>query len=227
MKKLILSVLIMGSAAVAANAQAGSVLVYGNVGYHSSKDEVGNKTRSYNITPGIGYQFDKNWTVGVFGSFGSDRAKTNVTNAEWQFSNNYGAGVFLRHTMPLGKIFSIYSQLEAGYVGSTTGITNTSNSSLTANGFRASFMPYIGVNVWNGFAMNFSFGGVDYTTMKTSGAPNSAQAFNFTWGTQVSVGVSRNIFCGKGHHHGHHGMKMNHGSNVDQQDMKDDDNGDK
>jgi hypothetical protein len=222
MKKLILSALIMGSAAVAANAQAGSILVYGNIGYHSTKDNDDSKTRSFNINPGVGYQFDKNWTVGLTGSFSTARTLSNVPNSEWNFTNTYSAGVFLRHTMPLGKIFSLYSQIQAEYIGTTDGISNTPGSSLTANGFRASFIPAIGVNVWNGFALNFSFGGVDYTTLKTSGVSGSAQAFNFTWGTQVNVGVSRNIFCGHHKHHGHHGMKMNHGSSVDQQDMKDD-----
>ncbi len=226
MKKLILSLFVMGSAAAAANAQANSVLVYGNIGYHSTKDADDTKTRSFNINPGVGYQFDRNWTVGLTGSFGTDRTKLNVPNSEWHFNNTYSAGVFLRHTMPLGKIFFMYNQLEASYIGSTVVITNTSNSSLTANGFRASLTPAVGINVWDGFALNFSFGGIDYTTLKTSGAPSS-QAFNFTWGTQVNVGVSRNIFCGAHKHHGHHhGMKMNHGSNVDQNDMKDEDKDD-
>ena len=225
MKKLILSALIMGSAAAAANAQANSVLVYGNIGYHSNKDASDNKTRSFNINPGVGYQFDQHWTVGVSGSFETNRQRLAGVK-DWTYTNTYGAGVFLRNTCYLGKIFFIYNQLDAGYVGSTTGVANSSGS-LTANGFRASFTPAIGVNVWQGFALNFSFGGVDYTTMKTTGISGSDNTFNFTWGTQVNVGVSRNIFCGKYKHHGHHGQKMNHGSNVDQNDMKDEDDNSK
>jgi hypothetical protein len=223
MKKLFLSALIMGTAAVAANAQANSILMYGQIGYHSSKDETGtNKNRAFNINPGIGYQFDNNWTVGVTGSFQTSRNLDNsLPNANWHYTNTYSAGVFLRHTMPIGKVFALYSQLEAGYIGSTQGVSDVPNSSLTSNGFRASFMPAIGVNIVDGFAMNFGFGGIDYTTMKTSGAPGSSSAFNFTWGSQFNIGVSRNLFCGK---HKHHGMKMNHGNDVDKQDMKDDDN---
>lgn len=219
MKKLILSAMLLGGAAMAANAQANSVLVFGQIGYSSNKDANDNKVRTFNINPGVGYQFDNHWTLGVTGSFSTNRAKQNIANAEWNYSNSYGAGAFLRYTMPVGRIFAFYSQLEAGYLGRTYGTTNTQGS-ISANGFRASYTPAVAIMIHDGFALNLGFGGISYETMKTSGVSGTNTAFNFTWGSQFDIGVSKNIFCHKGKHK-HHGVKMNHGSNVDKEDMKD------
>lgn len=207
MKKLILSALLIGTATFAANAQANSILLYGNAGYHSTKDYNGDKTRSYNFSPGIGYQFDNHWTAGVYGSFGSDRTLTTSilpSNENWQFNNSYGAGAFLRYTVGLGKIFAVFNQLNLGYAGATYGTTGGS-ASTSVNGFQGSFTPNIGINVHKGFALNFNFGGLDYTHLGGHGL--SSQTFNVTFGTQVNVGISKNIFCGNRHH----GVKKNHG----------------
>jgi hypothetical protein len=213
MKKLILSALIMGSAAVAANAQANSVLLFGNIGFHSVTDDADNKTRDFNITPGIGYQFDNHWTLGVYGSFGTHRTIT-TTQTDWTYQNSYGVGGFARYTCPVGKIFAFYSQLEAGYFGYTYGVSGVANSGGNAGGFRAALTPAVAVYVMDGFALNFSYGGLQYNHI------NSTNTFDLNWGNQVNFGISKNIFCGKGKHR-HHGMKMNHGSQVEKEDMND------
>lgn len=213
MKKLILSALIMGSAAMAANAQANSVLVYGNIGYHSNKDAMDNKTRNFNINPGIGYQFDNHWTLGIQGSFGTDRTLA-ATAKDWTYNNTYGIGGFVRYTYPVGKIFAFYSQLEAGYIGQSAGVSGVAGVGGNEGGFRASLTPAVAVYVFDGFALNFAYGGLQYTTIADN------QSFDFTWGTQMNVGISKNIFCGK---HKHHGTRMNHGSHIEKEDMTDDD----
>lgn len=221
MKKIFLSALFIGTAAVAANAQANSVLVYGDLGIHTKKDASDNKTFGFNINPGVGYQFNKNWTVGVAGGFATDRSKPDGAT-EWTFTNTYNAGAFLRHTMPVGRIFALYSQLEAGYMGETVGITGSGGGSAHANGFYAKLTPAIGVNIIDGFALNFGFGGIEFNTLKFSGASSSTTSFDLTWGTQFNIGVSKNIMCGR-HHHRHHGQMMNHGSRLDKEDMDDKD----
>lgn len=206
MKKLILSALLMGTAAMAANAQANSVLAFGNVGFHYNSVDGGDKTREFNINPGVGYQFDHHWTLGVTGSYGSNGLKIPGASS-WANVNSYSAGAFLRYTCPVGKIFAFYNQLEAGYIGQSIGGASIS-------GFKASWTPAVAVYVYDGFALNFSYGGIDYTTM------SGTQDFNFTWGKQFNVGISKNFSC---HKHKHHGMKMNHGSQVDKEDMEDGD----
>ncbi len=221
MKKFILSALLIGSAAAGAYAQAGSVLVYGNIGFHSSKDASDNKTRSFNINPGIGYQFDKHWTVGLAGGFETTRFRPNNAT-EWNFGNQYNAGVFVRHTMPFGKIFAIFHQLEAGYQGTSTGNTGN-NTTLNANGFYARFTPAVGVNIVDGFALNFGFGGIEFSTMKASGADKAVTSFDLTLGNQFNIGVSKNILCGKHRRHGkRHHMMMNHGSRMEKAEIEED-----
>lgn len=221
MKKIFLSALMIGGAAVAANAQANSVLVFGDLGIHSTKDASDNKTRSFNINPGIGYQFNKNWTLGLAGGFNT--ARTRPVNAkEWSFSNTYRAGVFVRHTMPVSKIFALFTQLESGYQGRSIGNTG-SNTTTNANGFYAKLTPAVGVNIIDGFALNFGFGGIEYNTLKFSGATKSNSSFDLTWGTQFNIGVSKNISCGhmRKHHRGH-GPQINHGSRMDRHEIEED-----
>ncbi len=162
MKRIFLSALLIGGAATAANAQPNSILIFGDLGVHTTKDNSDNKTRSFNINPGIGYQFNKNWTLGIAGGFETSRYRA-VNAKEWNFNNTYNAGVFVRHTMPLGKIFALFSQLEAGYKGQSIGNTG-SNTTTNANGFYAKLTPAVGVNIIDGFALNFGFGGIEYNT---------------------------------------------------------------
>jgi hypothetical protein len=220
MKKILLSALLLGSASMVANAQAGSVLVFGDVGYHSSKSASDYKTREFNINPGIGYQFDRNWTVGLVGGYNTLRERPNGVT-QWDYTNTYRLGGFVRHTMKVSRIFSLFTQLEAGYQGTEAGNTG-SNASVTANGFFAKATPAVGVNIVDGFALNFGFGGLEYSNIKVSGATKGSSSFDVTWGTQFNVGVSKNIFCYKGRHKGPKGASMNHGSRIGKKDMIDD-----
>ncbi len=218
MKKIILSALLIGGATAAVQAQANSILVFGDLGIHTNKNSADDKSFNFNIRPGVGYQFNDNWTVGVTGSFGTSRTKPKGAR-DWNYNNSYSAGAFLRHTMPVGKIFAFYSQLEAGYIGSSAGTTGTGVNPPSVNGFQASLTPAVAIMVHDGFALNFGIGGIDFTTTKVSGASGSNNSFNFTWGSQFHIGVSKNFSCGRKHRKGH--MKMNHGSKVEKEDMED------
>lgn len=226
MKKLILSALIAGSA-LAANAQAGSVLVYGNLGIGTTKDAGDNKTFNFNINPGIGYQFDDHWTVGLTGGFGTNRTKTADTGALWSYNNDYSIAPFVRYTQPLGKIFGIFGQLEAGYAGSTIGVENApSSSNITTNGFYGAFTPAVGVNVWKGFALNFGFGGIELQSMKVKNATKASTNFDVTFGQQFNIGISKN-FGGK-HYSKHRGGGTTiHGSKWDHENDESDDDSNK
>lgn len=220
MKKIFLSALLIGGAAVAANAQANSVLVYGELGIGTTKSATDDKTFNFRFNPGIGYQFNDNWTVGLAGGFNTMRVRANKAK-DWSFVNGYNAGVFVRHTMPVGKIFALFSHLEAGYMGTATG-TTASNSTYNSNGFYARLTPAIAVYVVDGLALNFGFGGVEFNSLKFEGATQANTSFDLTWGSQFNIGVSKNIFCGKMKHHRHKGgHKMNHGSRVEREEGDD------
>lgn len=171
-------------------AQKGSILVYGNVGFNSDKDAAENKESSFNINPGVGYQFTDNWTAGV--NLGYSQTKNNpaVVGAPTYTWKGYNAGVFARYTKPLGSIFSIFGQGDVGYAG------GEDFTGAKSNGFGVNVFPAVALNVHNGFALNFSFGGISYASTKTKGASESRNEFHLNFGQQVLFGISKN-FGGK------------------------------
>jgi hypothetical protein len=209
MKKFLLALLAVGSVATA-NAQKGSWLHYGNVGIATSKTDKGSaagtdKSISWNINPGVGYQFSKCLTAGVQGGYMSMKSEsefpfigtatqTILTGREqgWQ------AGAFLRHTHSFDKTFSVFHQLDVSMLGGkmTTGIMMT---------------PAVSINIHDGFAMNFSVGGIGFatTTWDIAGSKQDVKesGFALTFGQQFNIGVSKNMWCKKKHHHMEPGME--------------------
>lgn len=201
MKKLLLSILAIGSFA-AAEAQPGSILAFGNVGITTVKNTDKSNDVNWNVNPGIGYQFDKHWTVGLVGGYASQGSKPE--NGKWSSTKDWNIGAFGRYTMPLGSIFAVYGQLEAGYQNEHSSFDGKKVDNSNLNGFYAAFAPAIGVNVYKGFALNFGFGGLGFNTLKSEVSGSNAQStFNLTFGQQVNIGISKNFGCGhkmKGHH---------------------------
>ena len=75
MKKLFTVSLLM-SLILAAKAQSGTVLVGGDVGFTSSKNNSGvyeYKVQSLSFNPYVGYQFNNNWTAGVVAGIASSK----------------------------------------------------------------------------------------------------------------------------------------------------------
>lgn len=188
MKKLVLSAVLLAGFAVASQAQKGSVLLYGNAGISSTKEADDDKRTSFNVNPGIGYQFTDNWTAGVNLGYGQSKYNPSGLGAT-STTKNYNAGVFARYTKPLGTIFSLFGQANAGYEGSDFGSGKT-------NGFGAEVFPAVALNVHNGFALNFSFGGISYGSTKVKGASESTNSFDLNFGQQANFGISK-TFGGK------------------------------
>ncbi len=226
MKKLFLALLAMASLGAANAQQKGSILGYGDLTFSTSKQQTGpsstyaTRNTFFGINPGIGYQFSHHSTVGLQGGFNIDRDMwtvpvTTVTGTRnLDFENRtttWGIGAFYRYTQTFGNIFFMFSQINAGYMSTTyandsMGTTTVSTVENKFNGFGASFIPGIGVNVYKGFALNFSSGGIVFTHMRGD-LPDAVNPrmtdFGFTFGRQINIGVSRNINCGRKHRHGH------------------------
>lgn len=222
MKKLILALLATG-AFVSANAQAGSILLYGNAGYSSVNDtaKAQNNTRNWNVNPGIGYQINSCLTVGLNFGFGEQTYKTNLpgTAGDRTVMNHYNVGIFARcsHAIMGSKIFSAYGQLDLSYMGGYT--TRGSVPSYDKyTGFGGDLYPAIGVNCGHGVALNFGIGGLGYSSTTYTGHSTAATSFNVTFGQQANIGVSKNF---GGHKmHGHHEpgddtRRMDDGDNDD------------
>ncbi len=209
MKKLFL-VLLAAATVGSASAQPNSWLLYGNVNVSSETDQAKQVTTQWNITPGVGYQFDKNWTGGVNLSYGAAKVTPDGQPASTDLSS-YTVGLFGRYTHNMGSTFFCFGQLDASYMSTKD---NTSGG-FTTSGPVIMLWPAIGINVGKGYALNCALGGLGYSSMKSS-APNATadNRFVLSFGQAVMIGLSKNFACK---------MHGNHKPGDDTHEMKGDD----
>lgn len=201
MKKLILSLLACGSIA-AANAQAGSWLLYGQAAITaSSNDEFGGapgnlgnaNTIHWKATPGLGYQFDNHWTLGMYANYENGGSKALGVGAPWTRTNGWEAGIFVRYTENLNKIFSIYGQFNGGFAHGNTTLDGKVITNSRYNGFNLQFQPVIAANIHKGLALTFGIGGVGYMNHAYENRNNSNGTFAVSFGQQMNLGIQKNF----------------------------------
>jgi hypothetical protein len=170
-----------------ANAQKGSVLVAGSIGY-SSRNTGDIKADYFEFAPKVGYQFSENMTVGV---------ETAVTSEKFEnkdVQNTLKLGAFLRYSQPLAGVFSVFGDFGVGMQSSKykedLGFGTLESK---ADGFYIGVVPAIGVDLKKGFCLNFSIGGLSYDSMKADGASDATNSFDFNFGRQASIGISKNF----------------------------------
>ena len=184
MKKIVLSTSLVIGFAFASQAQKGSILVYGIMNIHTEQQPNDDKTTSFLINPGVGYQFSDHWTAGAAGSYGHSRSDPSA-GADSR-SSDYKAGGFARYTHLFNNIFSIYGQGDVYYHG-------TKVQDIRSNGVGIALTPTIGINVSKGFALNVSFGGISYERIKVKDAGNATKTFDMNFGKQIGIGISQNF----------------------------------
>lgn len=199
MKKiLIVLALIVASFA---NAQKGTYLASGSIGFYSQKvNSSGNHAtqNNFGIVPKIGYQFTENWTVGVQASASFTKNETDSGNGK---SNYYGIGAFVRYSKPLSEIFEVYADFGSGYNFGSGNYTNTNNTSVNtnkSNGFGISITPALLLKIKNGFGLNFGFGALGYNSNKVTygnGSNNfqKTKSLDVTFGQSFTAGISKNF----------------------------------
>lgn len=166
-----------------ANAQKGSILVAGNVGYTSQK--TGDiSSDEFVFAPKVGYQFSDNMTVGLETSY----ANSNFENEDSQ--NNFKLGAFFRYAQPLAGVFSAFADLGVG-MQSSKYMPNV-GSDFKSDGFYIGLVPAIGVDLKKGFCLNFSIGGLAYDTLEPEDG-DATNTFDFNFGKQASIGISKNF----------------------------------
>ncbi|WP_395048711.1 outer membrane beta-barrel protein [Flavobacterium sp.] len=183
-----------------ANAQKGTILVSGNVGFSSEKmNSSGNESTqsSFGIFPKVGYQFADSWTVGVQSSLSFVNNVTDSTNGH---SNNYGIGAFVRYSKPVSELFTVYADLGTGFSFGNGSYSNSGTAYVTSksNGFGINISPALLINIKKGYGLNFGFGGLGYSSSKVENQtiPNSFQnskIFDFSFGQAFTVGISKNF----------------------------------
>ncbi len=196
MKKLILSLLACGTIA-AANAQAGSWLLYGQAGITASSFDGATSTTANAInwyaTPGLGYQFDNHWTLGLYANYNNAGSKAVGVGMPWVRTNDWGTGVFVRYTENLNKIFSVFGQFNGGFIHGNTTLDGKVVTNSRYNGFSLSVAPFIAANIHKGLALNFGFGGLSYANTAYENQNNSNGTFAVSFGSQWNFGISKNF----------------------------------
>jgi hypothetical protein len=181
-----------------ANAQKGTVLVLGNVGYYSQKPGDSGNTptqKDFYFSPKVGYQYNDNWTVGVESNISN--SKQTYTSGEYK-SNNFSVGGFLRYSKPLGTLFSVYADLGMGYQNvertQYNGGLDPFLSTTKANGIYVGVTPALLLNITKSFGLNFNIGGLGYNTLNnTTNNGADTKNFNFSFGQAFSIGISKNF----------------------------------
>ena len=187
------AIIIMALAFVSlSNAQKGSILVAGNIGYHS-ENEGDFKSDFFDFSPKVGYQFSDNMTVGLEIGYGvsteADREGGAIVEDK---QKDFKLGAFLRYAQPLAGVFSIFGDFGVGM--QTAKFTrNVPAYRSEGDGFYIGLVPAVGVNLNKGFCLNFSIGGLSYDSLKYDGASDAINTFDFTFGRQASIGISKNF----------------------------------
>ena len=164
-------------------AQSGTVLVYGNLDLQTSKDADKIKSNQFSFTPGVGYQWNDHWTGGL--NLNLSKEKVNYGAGEMK-SSGFGAGPFVRYAYPLSSVFAVFGQLNTNMISAKIdGVKN--------NGFEAVLFPAIGVNLKNGFALNFNFGNLSFVRSKVKGDSESNNDFALNFGSGAGFGISKNF----------------------------------
>lgn len=191
-------ILVMAALAICsfANAQKGTILVGGNIGYTSEKSEFRfseDKASTFTFSPKVGYQFHENWTVG--GEF--SLSTSDIDNADINRKDNrFRTGAFVRYTKPLSQTFSVFADMGAGFQTEKNKIyANNGNSYVRykGNGAYVDVTPALFINMKKGFGLNFSIGGVEYQTLKFDENETKYNSFSFNFGKTVNIGVSKNF----------------------------------
>ncbi|MBK7885071.1 MAG: porin family protein [Chitinophagaceae bacterium] len=170
---------------------ANTVLLYGNLGFSSTKEANETKVSSFDFNPGIGYQFNDNWAAGLAVRVGLDKTDPKGDDNETK-SNDFELGPFVRYTQPLSNIFNVFGQLDLGFKASKVDPPGDNNE-VKSSGFYGQIAPAIQVNVKNWFALNFGFGGLRFDSDKVEDADNAKTSIKFDFGQQVNIGISKNF----------------------------------
>ncbi len=229
MKKLILALLAMGTIATANAQEPRSILLYGNLGLETIRHDDLQKNTNWIATPGIGYQFNHNWTIGLQLMYGQNAVKEGTnptapyTQGERTTDNSYGVGPFARysHYIRKSETFFWFAQADFSYQGGYT--THEGNpATMKHNGVYVGLYPALGVNVGRGLCLNFNIGGLSYSTDKFDGATYSTNTFNFGFGHQWNMGISKNFNTGHKMHSHHEPGDEVHRRRADRMEDEDD-----
>ncbi|QSW90799.1 porin family protein [Flavobacterium endoglycinae] len=176
------------------NAQKGTILVGGNIGYSSETVDynVGEtKSNEFSFSPKVGYQFNDNWTVG--GEFTVASSKNDQGVNEYK-TNSSKFGAFVRYSVPLSQTFAVFADLGAGFQNLTEkDYVGNNYTKSKADGMYIGVTPALFINMKKGFGLNFSIGGLSYDQLSYDNNGPDVSRFNFNFGQTFNIGISKNF----------------------------------
>ena len=106
---------ILFASALHSQINKGSVLLGGNVGFSTNKTkDTSLENNSVSISPVIGIAVKQNLIVGISFSYGHNKNNLYAPNAQAE-SESFGAGIFARKYIPLGKGFYLFGETGLNY----------------------------------------------------------------------------------------------------------------
>ena len=221
MKKLILALLAVGTIATANAQEPKSILLYGDATLATNRSDSLFKTTNWDANIGIGYQFNHNWTLGLKVMWGQNATKDSAGTKNTD--NVYSVGPFARysHYIRKSETFFWYGQFDFDYQGGYH--TNEGNPATAKHsGIYVGVYPALGINVGRGLCLNFNIGGLNYATDKNPDNTYSTNTFNFSFGHQANIGISKNFNCGHKLHSHHEPGDEVHRRKADKMEDEDD-----
>jgi autotransporter-like protein len=198
---------ILVTSALRAQINKGSVFLGGNVGFSTIKSkDTSLENNSVYITPVAGIAVKQNLIVGVSVNYSHSKNNLNVPASQTEYKS-YGAGIFARKYVPLGKGFYLFGETGLNYQNYSDTYTYTSQKNELK-------VQSIGINLYPGVSYAVSkmlqlevglpqlvtFGYSknewllnDATTQKSSGTNFNASASSFS-----SLFLGFRIFLPKG-----------------------------
>lgn len=180
--------------ALQAQITKGSVLLGGNVGFSTNKaKDTSLENNSVYLSPVVGIAVKQNLIVGINFSYARSKNDLNAPTSATEYKS-YGAGIFVRKYVPLGKGFYLFGETGLNYQEYSDTYTNPYQK-LELKAQNVSINLYPGVSYAISKTLQLEFGlpqlvtlGYsktenlvnDATTQKTSGGNFNASASSFT-----------------------------------------------
>ena len=148
----------------------GDVFMTGSVGFSTTKNG-DNKQNSFEIAPSAGMFVTENIAIGArigYASFKSENAIGDTAD-----NSTLAFGVFGRYYMTPASDFSLFAQLGVDFATVDDNLADT-----TDKGFAIGFAPGVSYFVSEHFALEATYGILNYTTYEQDGAADKTNSFN-------------------------------------------------
>ena len=196
MKKITFSCFLFVFLASVLHAQInkGSILLGGNIGFSTNKTkDTSLKNNSVSVTPVAGIAVKENLIVGISLNYGHSENNLYSPSAETEYKS-YGAGIFVRKYVPLGKGFYFFGETGLNYQNySDSYIYGSQKNERKVQNISIDLYPGVSYAVSKKFQLEFGLPQLvtlgyskthnlvnDATTQKTNGVNFNAAASSFS-----------------------------------------------